>query len=102
MKAFPLVQTDDKDVNQLQQNVSQTLNPILRNPINFGNIVESQSLAVGANTINHGLGRPLQGWLIVRKKASANIYDDQDNNANADKTLVLISDAAVVVNIYCF
>lgn len=95
------VQTQDKDVNQLQQNLKQALDPIQKNPLIYGNIV-TQNIVSGQNMINHGLGRPLQGWIIVGINGAAQIYDNQAGNADSFRTLILVSNANVRVSVYCF
>lgn len=102
MNAIPLVQTQDKDINQLQQNLSQALNPVIQNPVISGNILVQQKLISGFNVINHGLGRKLQGWFLVRKRGSSDIYDTQDLNQSPAATLQLQSSAVVSVDIYVF
>lgn len=102
MRSFNKVQTTDRIVNQLQDNIGNALNPILKNPQVDGYILSKVSLVSGANTINHGLDRPLLGWFIVRQRALAQIYDAQDSNTTPTKTLVLYSNVSVVVDIYVF
>lgn len=102
MKAISLVQTPDRTINQLQQNISQSVNPIINNPLVDGNILLSQNLISGTNVLNHGLGRPLQGWSIIGINGAAQIYDAQSTNPNPQATLILISNAAVTINLYCF
>lgn len=103
MAAIPLVQTTDRTINQLQQNIAQAVQPLLSNAQNLGGLLTSISLNVGSNTINHGLDRTLQGWSIVRLRSTfAQIYDTQDSNQSPSKTLLLTSDTAVVVDIYVF
>jgi len=97
-----LVQTTDRNINQLQQNILQALRPIIQNPIANGSVLVGQSLVVGNNTINHGLGRALQGWIVVGISGASTIYDNQATNKNTNLTLILNSSAAVVVNIYVF
>jgi hypothetical protein len=94
------VQTESREVNQLQRNIQQAVRPILQNPLVYGNQLTSVSLVNGSNTVSHGLGRELQGWSISRKRANANIYDTQDSNPSPTKTLLLTSDASVVVDLY--
>lgn len=60
------------------------------------------ALINGSTTINHKLGRKLQGWLIIGLNGAASIYDNQANNSMKDKTLVLVSNAAVTVNLMVF
>ena len=78
------------------------LNPLLKNPINAGVLLKSITLAVGANTINHRLGRKLQGWMLTRQRASGSVYDTQDANKFPELTLQLQSSAVMVVDIYVF
>lgn len=102
IRAFPQVQTDDRNVNQLQKNIQQSLGPVIANPLVSGVILESVSLASGDNTIPHKLGRVLQGWVVVRKRAASEIFDKQDSNPTPEVTLVLNASVAVVVNLYVF
>ena len=96
------VQTTDRVVNQLQDNIANFIEPIGDNVLLSGIILKNVALAVGSNTIQHGLGRLLLGWFIVRQRASASIYDTQDNNKTPQTTLLLTSSAVVKVDIYVF
>jgi hypothetical protein len=78
------------------------LDPVLGNPSLQCRILSNVSLVAGSNTINHGLGKNLQGWRIVRQRSAASVYDNQDNNSKPDLTLILVSSAAVVVNLEVF
>ncbi len=102
MRRIADVQTSDRNVNQLQKNVQFALDPILTNALVYGRLIENVNLVSGSNTIDHGLGRVLQGWIIVRKRSDAAIYDNQDNNSQPGVSLILVSDAAVSVNLYVF
>lgn len=85
-----------------QDQWAQQLNPLLANPLNNGSILKNVSLINGTTVVNHMLGRPLQGWKIIRQRAAASIYDVQDSNQMPESTLLLVSDAAVVVNLEVF
>jgi hypothetical protein len=99
---FNVINVKDPDLATVQRNLVRTLQPIFNTPILGGNLLTGQTLSVGANSINHGLGRNLNGWQIVRQRAQANIWDSQDTNKTPQLTLDLNSSAAVVVDIYCF
>jgi hypothetical protein len=94
--------TQDHDLNTVQYNLVRTLNPVFNTPTLGGNLLTSVSLTVGANSINHGLQRTLNGWQLVRQRAQAEIWDSQDSNKTPKLTLNLNSSAAVVVDIYVF
>lgn len=78
---------------------AQSLNPVLANSILSGNIVQNQRLIAGANIINHGLGRVLQGWFITDQNGVATIYRSQPMNAS---TLTLTSSAIVTCSLWVF
>ena len=96
------IQTTDRVMNQLQDNIANLLEPISDNVLLPGIILKNVALAVGSNTIQHQLGRLLLGWFIVRQRASASIYDTQDTNQSPTTTLLLTSSAVVKVDIYVF
>ena len=75
--ALGLYQSTDQSLQLLQTNWSAKLNPLLAAPANNSIILKNVSLTTGSNTINTTLGRALQGWTVVRQRASASIYDNQ-------------------------
>lgn len=95
-------QTMDRSLGFAQQSQAQALNPLLKNPVTGGIILEKVSLSVGSNTIPHKLGRKLVGWMLVRLRSGSSIYDNQDANTSPEISLVLVSSAAAVVDIYVF
>lgn len=78
------------------------IDPVLNNPSNAAIILPNVSLTVGNNTINHKLGRKLQGYRVVRQRGPASIYDAQDQNQRPNLTLVLVTSASVVVDLEVF
>lgn len=102
MNSLPLVQTDDRNINQIQRYTKTALDPLLKNPVLNGNLLTSVSLSSGSNTISHGLNRNLQGWIMVRVRSSATFYDTQDSNPSPNLTLTLVASANVVCDIYVF
>jgi hypothetical protein len=99
---LPTFITDSKDLSLLQTAWAQRLNPIITSPPNNSVILKNVALINGTTVIDHKLGRTLQGWKIVRQRASASIYDAQDANQRPNLTLVLVSNAAVVCDIEVF
>lgn len=100
--ALPIYKTDDGSFTLMQTAWATQLNPIIALPQSSGVLLKQVSLVVGDNTIDHRLGRNLQGWQLVRIRASAIIYDKQDSNQLQSRTLVLNSSAPVVVDIFVF
>lgn len=99
----PLVITQDRVINQLQQNLTNKINAITVNPLLNGQLLEGQTLSSGNNIINHGLGRALLGWFLTRVGAAASVYDKQATNSTPNLTLVLNSSVGnLAVDIYVF
>lgn len=78
------------------------LNPVLANPLVSGLVLPQVLLATGANTVNHTLGRKLQGYIIILKNANVTMYDSQATNQRPELTLILNSSGAAMVSLYVF
>ena len=100
--ALAIFKSDDPSVGLLQTSWSAAINPLLNNPINTGIILKSVKLTTGTNVINTTLGKNLTGWFIVRQRAAATVYDNQDNNKTPNLTLILISSAPTVIDLEVF
>ena len=88
--------------DQAQTKWASAINPTLACPIVNGRLIQSVVLTNGTTTVNHKLGRPLQGWFVVGSNAAATIYDKQATNQMPELTLVLVSNAAVTCNLWVF
>jgi hypothetical protein len=100
--SLPIYQSGSKDLLILQTNWAAQINPVIDSEINQGIILKNVALINGTTVVNHKLGRKLQGWFPVRQRALANIYDQQDTNSSSQLTLILVSDAAVTVDLFVF
>lgn len=89
-------------IQQLQSQWASILNPVIAKQIIQGQLLTNQALINGVTPINHRLGRPLIGWIIVGINAPAIVYDSQATNQTTDLTLILNSDAACTCNIWVF
>lgn len=96
------VQTGDRTVNQLQDNIAASLIPFLINPLLNGSFLNDVVLTSGANVLNHKLGRNLVGWIITRRNGVATVYDTQATNSLPNKTLLLTASAGLTCSIYVF
>lgn len=96
-----LLQSTDPDINQLQINIKNVLNPIIGNAILGGRVVGPIALTVGNNNVSHGLGTTLQGWWPVSPQGVSNLYQNQ-GSANPAQILVINSSAAITVSFYVF
>jgi hypothetical protein len=102
MSALTKFQTAVKELMLLQTDWISKINPFLANPANNSSILKDVVLATGTNTINHLLGRTLQGWSIIRRNAAATVYDAQASNPRPELTLVLVASAPITVSLEVF
>ncbi len=103
MRLLPYYQSSLKELSLLQTVWASILNPVVTNPVVQGTILPNVTLVNGTTTINHKLGRKLQGWIPVRYHgAFADIYDNQDSNSMPELTLSLTTNNATVVDLYVF
>lgn len=100
MAQLSIYKTADQVFELMQTKWASILNPLLARPQPI--ILKNITLNNGTTTINHKLGRRLSGWKTVRVRASATIYDNQESNQSPNLTLILISNAAVVVDLEVF
>ena len=102
MPKLQRIQTADRVLNMIQDNVSNILDPFSSKDILQGQILSNVALVAGANIVAHKLNRKLIGWFIVRQRSSASIYDTQDSQTQPTLFLSLVSSANVSVDLYVF
>lgn len=90
-------------IAQLQDNVDLVFNQIQIS--NFQNgvfVVVTLSAGSVDNVVNHGLEREVQGWTVVDKNATADIWQSTTTNNLKTKQILLRASAAVTVKLYIF
>ena len=101
IKAFRKVGTEGA-LSKVQDNIDMALTPLLNAAITDGILLVNIPLASGLTQVEHRLGRPLKGWIITRQRANASVWDTQDTNSKASKTLALNASTAVTVDLWVF
>lgn len=91
----------DEQIDRALGALASAMTPALTSQIVDGVLV-SKALIVGTNVVDHKLGRRILGWIPVRVRGAVNIYDSNDSNSTPERTLVLVSDAAVTVDLWVF
>lgn len=79
-----------------------SINPVLSNPVTSGILLTGIVLTTGDNTVNHSLGKKLQGYVVVMNSAAVTFYDKQATNPRPQLTLVLNASGAATVSLYVF
>lgn len=100
--SLPIFKSDSQEMDLMQTKWAQQLNPVLSNPMMAGSLIRNVGLSVGANEVNHKLGRKLQGYIITMQRGPAQVYSTQEFNNIPNLTLTLVSDADVLVDLWVF
>ena len=102
-KAFKKTYTENQELNNLQENIEEVIQPLVKNPLLDGLVLTDVVLTTGQdNRVDHKLGRKLLGWTVVGLNANAVIYDNQANNSLPNSTLLLRTSANCTVKLYVF
>lgn len=96
---LPKIPAQDPAVNLMQTKWASILNPLLAQPLSASSILSNVALVTGDNTINHLLGRTLQGWIVSDITAASTVYRSQPLNAT---TLTLNASAPTTVSLLVF
>lgn len=99
---LPIFQTQVRELSQMQTQWASQLNPVVASPIVLGHQLKNVELASGSNVVNHGLGKTLTGWFIVRQRSAATMYDTQDSNQMPQLTLNLTASAPVSIDLWVY
>jgi len=99
LNPFKKINTDDRVVNQMQDNVDRSLSPVLRLAILDGRILSNQVVS-GSTSISHGLGRKPIGYLVISSSAQAVFSDNIPNST--DLSFTLASSTPTTVSLWVF
>jgi len=99
LKHYKKITSKEREVNQLQENIEQALNPIIDKSIVDGVLLKSIKLVSGkVNNISHKLGRKALGYIVVSKDQNSEIWD----SGLTTTTLQLQCSSNVQISIWVF
>jgi hypothetical protein len=104
MISFKKLFTKDDELRRVQDEVALGFQQVDRQPFMNGVILTGVVLAASStdNLVNHGLGRVPQGFVILSKNATADIWTSTTTNPRPELTLILRSSAAITATIWIF
>jgi hypothetical protein len=71
---FKQVNTNDQNLQLIQDNVSAAIQPLDTAPLTRGNLFTDIALTSGSNQIAHKLGRAPTRWVITDINAAVTVY----------------------------
>lgn len=98
---FAKIQSEDETLNRVQDNAKKTLDA-LSDVLFMSGALLTVTLTGGAFTpVPHGLGRPVLGYLVLRRSANAVLWDRADST-DSHAFLYLQPSATVTVTLWVF
>lgn len=89
----------DYDLNKLQDNIYNSIGPLLTNSLNWGIILADITFVANiALTIDHTLGRQPQGWIVIDKTSNSTVWRNSWNQ----RSITFTADANTTVSLYIF
>ncbi len=102
-RSFRKLGSESREMQKVQQSVQEAIKPVRDSKILDGVLLTNVSLTSGVtNNIEHRLNRKPFGFIVVRKRGAADIWDSQDSNQLANRTFALECDADVEIDIWIF
>jgi hypothetical protein len=92
----------DANLMKLQENIHLAIDPLTGSHIVQGNLVKNITINTSPTTISHGLEDAPVGWIIIRKRGAADIWDLQETNPLEKKLLILQASNQVTVDLWVF
>jgi len=101
MEPWKRVTTDDRVIEELQDNADPIMRKV-QDAFWLDGVLLKKETIDGETFVTHGLGRAPIGYVVIRRGGSVVVYDDQDSNKSANKTLKLNSASSVEVDLWVF
>lgn len=98
MEAYRQIQTQDWELNQVQQNTARSFNPLLQIALLDGVLMSNVVVNTTDTTFEHGLGRAPLGFIIAGKQGLGDIYQ----TASSELSIILKSSVQVTASIWVY
>lgn len=99
LNPFQRTESDAPELSATNDRVRDTVEELRQKPFISGRQIENIDLTSGTNTIKHGLGREVSGYVITRKSLNVDIYDAISSPGTVDISVYLPLVSASTVNI---
>jgi len=86
----------------VQDSVAEVFNSISKAPMLDTKLVTNVVVGTTATPIDHGLGRPLLGWIVVDRTINASVWRSPTASAAPNKLLMLVASSSVTISILVF
>ncbi len=100
LKSFRKPATQTQEGALLSDSVNDYTAQLSTNPMLAGTLVKNVRVGTVETSINHSLGKPFIGWLVVRNRTNVTIYEGTQKNPAG--SLVLLASGAGLIDVWVF
>ena len=104
MQSFVSTNTQNKDVQRLEDSIENVFNSIQLNPLlKDPKIIQNVTFVNGVDLIvNHTLNRIVKGYIVIKSNAAVSVFTSSTVNANPLSFLIMKSNANATVDLLFF
>lgn len=100
---FKKINTDNYELQKVQDSVAAAFQTLGMNYMINGELLKDVTLQSGVdNQVQHKLSRVPNGFFVVDKNATADVWQSTTANKIKDRILLLRSSATVTINLWVF
>ena len=100
---FKKINTDNYELQKVQDSVASAFQTLGMNYMVNGELLKDITLQSGVdNQVQHKLSRVPNGFFVVDKNATADVWQSTTANKIKDRILLLRSSASVTINLWVF
>jgi hypothetical protein len=96
------INTDNYEMGKIQDNLSSAIDSLTKTYPLLNGVFVKAAIGTADTIVNHGLQRPVVGFLITRRDGSPNVYESSTTNNRPSDCMILKASTAVNVTIYFF
>ncbi len=86
------------EVNRLQDNIVEVLNPLIIAPLSSSVLLTNVALSAVPTKVAHKLGRHMQGWIVAAKNANEDVWEIESTKS----TITLQATGDVILSLLVF
>lgn len=102
MLIFRKINSGDVDLNRVQDNCDLVFGDIAGRKIVDGALLTGINIVTTGTNVSTKLGKKPSGWIVTRKYANVDVWEDTENNILPDTTVFLKSTSNATIDLWVF
>lgn len=100
IRTYRQIHHQDRAINDMQRSIQEVIDSIADDEMVAAVEYRSKELQTGyENLLEHGLGRPVRGWLVTDNPQDADVWRNGDSTVDQTRYLSLGCDIDCTINV---